>query len=467
MIVLVPRWAHHYDEFWSAIRSRNLWFIKIRYLFVVALLSFLLFGQFVLQLNFSPKQVIILPLLSLIILVYNVLIHALRRKVGSTPGRFNCLHLSLLQMLCDLTALIILIYYTGLIESPFHIFVVIHSIIGSLILPGYVVITVIGLFLLTYTILIFSQHLNLLFSHCIPGLCGDTVPHSLNYVITFLLIFASVIIISVYIANKIAFQLYNREQQLKTSLEKIEQVEDKKQKYIIGVVHEIKTPISAIQSFANLLLDEYIGPLPDKVKEKIKRIKIRSSDALTLVNNVLYISRLKLLNLTSTEKIEIEPILAGIIEKQCSDVKQEEIEVELKDNRKFKHLIEADKLLLELAFSNLICNSFKYTKAGGKIIVTMKDNDTHLTVETSDSGIGIPQNELKNIFNEFYRATNVKHDGIEGSGLGLALVKEVIERHGGKIEITSPSKIGTVENPGTTVTVILPYESPTINSESN
>ncbi len=463
MIALVPNWAHHYDEFWSAIKNRNLWFIKIRYFFVAALVLFIVLGEFLLSFELTPEQIIAISLLSVIILFYNIIIHSFRKKVGCVPGRFNCLHLSLLQMILDLTSLMILIYYTGIIESPFHLFAIIQTIIGSLILPGYIVYGVVGVFLTIFTLFVFLQHFELIATHCIPGLCDAQQAHNLSYVITILLVFASVILISIYIANNIAHQLYNREQQLRTSLEKIEQVEDKKQKYIIGVVHEIKTPISAIQSLANVLLENYIAPLPEKVKEKIDRIKIRSSDALTLVNNVLYISRLKLLDLTSTEKIDIEPIVKGIIEKRCGDIKSKEVNVELNDKRQHRKLIEADKLLLEVALSNVICNSFKYTPSGGKIQIDITDNLDDLRIEIADTGIGIPENELQNIFNEFYRASNVKKTDLEGSGLGLALVKEVIDRHRGRVKIQSPSKLGTVENPGTAVIITLPYNSPIEN----
>lgn len=465
MIVLVPKWAHHYDEFWNAIRTRNLWFIKIRYLFVVALLLFVIGGQYLLELELSSKQIIVLPLISFIILLYNIGIQLLRRNIKCIPGKFNPLHLSLLQMMLDLITLLVLIYYTGAIDSPLYIFAIFHTIIGSLILPGIVVYTVLSVYLLLYCLMIFLQHFGILHAHHMSGMYLEIPEHNLTYVLLFLIIYASMLLLSVYIANRISHQLYKREQQLKSSLDQIEEVEEKKQKYIIGVVHEIKSPISAIQSIADLILDEYIAPLPDILKEKIERIKIRSMEGLNLVNNVLFISRLRLLNLTSTEKIDVLKIIQEVVDKRCSDMSAKEIKISINDKRSIKQDLQADKILIELAISNLICNAFKYTPNEGRVDVDLMDDDSSLTIEIIDSGIGIPGNEIKNVMNEFYRATNAKKQKFEGSGLGLALVKEVIDLHGGSISIKSPSKLGNIQNPGTSITIRIPYSFNSIQSD--
>jgi len=460
MIALVPGWAHHYEDFWSAIRARNLWFIKIRYAFSIALTLFLVGGEVILNFALSESQIIAISSLSIVIFSYNVLIHYFRRDIGCTPGKFNCLHLSLLQMLLDLTALLILVYFTGAIESPLYLFAIFQTIIGSLILPGYVVYSVAGAYLIAFTTIVILQYFNVLHPHFITGLYTTKVDHTFMYVVLFLLLYSAMILLTVYIANKISHQLYRREQQLRGSLEKIQLVEEKKQKYIIGVVHEIKTPISAIQSYANILLGEYVGPLPVNIKEKVQRIKVRSNDALSLVNNVLYISRLKLLNLTSSEKIDITAIINSIIEKHSSDIRTKNINVNQNDNRTQKKTLMADKLLFELALSNIISNAIKYSAENGTFQVDLTDNEDYIIIDLSDTGIGIPDSELQNVLKEFYRASNAKRSDFEGSGLGLALVREVIERHQGRITINSPSKIGTVENPGTTVTIQLPYDSP-------
>ena len=157
-------------------------------------------------------------------------------------------------------------------------------------------------------------------------------------------------------------------------------------------------------------------------------------------------------------------ILEIITEKHSGGIKNKNITILQNDRRSYKKILMADKLLFELALSNIISNAVKYSAVNGKVQIDLSDDENNMIIEISDSGIGIPDAELKSVLGEFYRASNVKRSDFEGSGLGLALVKEVIERHNGSVSINSPSKIGTIENPGTTVVIKLPYNSPISNS---
>ena len=140
MISLVPSWARNYDAFWDAIRKRNLWFIKLRYGAVALLSLFLISANYVLGVKFSEEQRVALVFINAFILIYNILLHLFRRKIKTISGKFNPLHFSLLQMNLDISALYLLVYYTGTIESPLYMLFVFHMIIGSLVLPGVVII---------------------------------------------------------------------------------------------------------------------------------------------------------------------------------------------------------------------------------------------------------------------------------------------------------------------------------------
>ena len=139
MIQLVPEWTYHFEEFWKTVKVRNLWFIKLRFLFVVLLIVFLFSGDYSLNFNFSGSQHLVIISLSIFIFCYNFIFIYLRKRVSTIPERFNPLHLSMIQMISDLIVLMILIYFTGTIESPFTLFLIFQVIIGSLLLPGYIV----------------------------------------------------------------------------------------------------------------------------------------------------------------------------------------------------------------------------------------------------------------------------------------------------------------------------------------
>jgi hypothetical protein len=120
MMSMVPEWARDQKEFWEAIRRRNLWFIKLRYGIVVLLTTFLFFTTFIFKINYSETQLIAGIIIIASILIYNVTLHRLRKFVKFDPEKFNPIYLSLFQMILDLIALLLLVYFTGGIESPLY-----------------------------------------------------------------------------------------------------------------------------------------------------------------------------------------------------------------------------------------------------------------------------------------------------------------------------------------------------------
>ncbi len=170
MISLVPAWAHHYDEFWDAIRRRNLWFIKLRYGAVAMLLFFLLTSEFFLGFTFTRTQIVALFAVNAAILVYNIVLHRVRRYLKCTPGQFNPLHFSLLQMVLDLSALLILVYFTGGIETPLFMLFVFHMIIGSLILPGVVIYPLAFVVVVLFYSMVALEYLGIIPHHAINGM---------------------------------------------------------------------------------------------------------------------------------------------------------------------------------------------------------------------------------------------------------------------------------------------------------
>lgn len=457
MINLVPEWAHYYGEFWRAIRTRNLWFIRLRYLAAFVLLGFLLVGEFLLNLNLTNDQIIAISCIIVTILCYNIILHYIRRFVGSTSGNFNGLHLSLIQMVLDLIVLMILVYFTGLIESPLYMFFIFHMIIGSLILPGYVVYSAAGLISCAFAVLSFFQRYNYIKSHFISGLYAGSRPHTLTYDILFVIIFTIMLFISVYIANKIAHQLYKREQQLRSSLERLNEAEIIKQKYTIGIVHEIKTPIAAVQSILGLIKNGYVGSISKEVEQKIIRAELRAEEALEIIKNILDISRLRILEIKLVDQINLNESVRNIIDNLYEIAKQKSVELFFKDGRAEEKILKSNKMLLELVISNIISNAIKYVAENGKVEIILTDVGEKFLVEVCDNGIGIPQKDIDKIFEQFYRASNIDKTIHEGSGMGLAIVKEIVEKLGGDINVTSPSRLAQDNKPGTCFQIRIPY----------
>lgn len=456
MISLIPSWAHHFDEFWTTLRKRNLWFIKLRFGAAVVLAAAVLSADFIMNLRFTAEQEKALYLIILSILTYNGLLTYIRRFIKCSADAFNPLHVSMIQMGFDLIALLLLCYYTGSIESPLSMLFIFHVIIGSMILPGRITYSFVITTVLVFTGIIYLEYSGIITHHAVNGLLKAPIYKNSAYIITYLSIFAFVLLMCVVITNRIANELYRMEKELINSLDRLKSAEAEKQKYIMGVVHEIKTPLSALQSYLDIILEKYLGPLDEKVEEKLKRSRVRSQEAISLIDDILRISRIKLIDELNLAKINIGEMICLLTDKQSVNLQKKNIQVDINNRSNNQAVIQGDRLLLEIAFSNLLGNAVKYTGESGSIEIEISGTKDAVTVTVSDSGVGIPADELENIFDDFYRASNIKHKDYNGTGMGLSIVKQIVTYHKGKVTVKSPSKLQTSSNPGTEVSVTLP-----------
>ena len=365
MFNLVPAWAIHYEEFWLTVRSRNLWFIKLRYTAVVMLLFFIIFPKYFLEINFADEQQFALLIITFSILVYNITFHYLRQFVKLDAEKFNPLHLSILQMIFDLTALMLIVYFTGSVESPLLLFFVIHMIVGSLILPGFVIYTFAIVIVLAFWGITVGEYYSILPHHHVSGFLPFSLHQQFNYVLAMNVSFAFLVDMIVLISNRMANQLYIREQQLLESIDKINAAEKEKQKYISGIVHEIKTPLAAVHSYLDLVLQKFLGPLDEVVEEKLTRARRRSDEAIELINNVLKISKLRIEDSFIKEEVDIASILARAIKSAKVNAEAKGVKLSIINHRKEKHTIEGDPLLIQIALSNIISNAIKYNFMDG------------------------------------------------------------------------------------------------------
>lgn len=267
-------------------------------------------------------------------------------------------------------------------------------------------------------------------------------------------------VVSVFIANTIAHELYKREQELKITLDKLHQAEKAKQKYTMGVVHEIKTPIVAVQSFLDIVIQKFAGNVSEQAEDKLKKARIRSEEAINTINDVLSISKLKLLDSITPEESKLELLIENVISHFRTNIEYKNIDIKIRDERIPQKSVFADAKLIELAFSNIIGNAVKYTPKNGRIEILVSElNEDNILIEISDSGIGIPEQDINKVFNDFYRSSNAKEIKIEGSGLGLSVVKQIVEQHNGLISAESPSELSDGVNKGTKIKIILPYKA--------
>ncbi len=456
MITLLPEWSLNYKKFWEAISERNLLFIKFRYLAVLSLFTFLCFSYSIFGIKLLPIQKEVFLLSSFFLLFYNLTIHKFRSKIKPQSAGFNPLHLSVLQISVDLLLLTLLVYFTGGVESPFLPFFIFHMIIGSLILPNKVVYFFTTIVILTVTVITTFEFYGLIPHYCFYSLLNQEFYNQLPFVVITLTVFGITLLFSVFLANKIAHQLYVREGQLLQALDELKKSNDKKQKYIMGVMHEIKSPISASQSLVELMLNGFVGEISEGIKEKLFRVRIRNDEAIEMINDILRISSLHLLNEEELEEVNPLELLIEERKRFLESAEAKGISMQIMETKGKQQKVRCDKRVLKLAISNIFSNAVKYTQTGGKIIAEIIYQNDFVEIKICDNGKGIPDEEKEKVFVPFYRLKREKGK-TEGVGFGLALVKEIVNQHNGEFLIISPSGLGDLRNPGTCFLIRLPY----------
>lgn len=233
-------------------------------------------------------------------------------------------------------------------------------------------------------------------------------------------------------------------------LKTLENLSENQVKFINIATHELRSPITVSQSLVRSVLKGYAGNVTKKQEDVFGRIS-KSLDSLeNLVNDLLDMAASRASDLPNKkEPVSLKASIGRAV--LLLQPRAEEKNVALTYRTHPKELIVlGSEEGLDRVFINLVGNAVKYTSPGGSVAVTVKDKGEEIQIEISDTGMGIPQEAIPHLFNEFYRAPNAKKSEEIGTGLGLIVVKDLVQAYGGNIKVKS--KVGE----GTTFTVTLP-----------
>jgi two-component system sensor histidine kinase GlrK len=226
---------------------------------------------------------------------------------------------------------------------------------------------------------------------------------------------------------------------------KLQELDDMKEEFLAHVSHELRTPMASIQEGTHLLLDEIPGPLSQEQRTTLRIMADSSRRLITLISTILDLSKM------NAGMMEYRIVPTDI--KRVADMSVKKVQL-LADAKHVQLLLEgpaqqvwvkADVFRIEQVLDNLLSNALKFSSEGGIVKVVMKPdlNSGTLEVSVSDGGPGIQAEDLPYIFERFYQGRTKAKLAAPGSGLGLALAKNVVEAHGGRIWIESEAKKGT------------------------
>ncbi len=346
------------------------------------------------------------------------------------------------QISADLLLLTILLHFSGGIENPFAFYFIFHMIIASILLSVWDSYLQATFAVLVFFLLILLEYLQLIPHYCLRGFAPTCLHRNKVYILGTYFVFTTALYLAVYMASYISVRLKRTERayiEANTLLQKKDRIKDE---YVLRVTHDIKAHLATIQSCLGMIVNKLVGPVDDGPAEFIERAHIRTIKLKNFVNTLLKLTQMRLGNKLEMDVFSLRETVNNVV--AAVSEKAEDKSISLNWNlAPSVDEIFGNQFSIEEVITNILFNAIKYTEEKGSVTLNLKDGNDCVVIEITDTGIGIPTDELENVFDEFFRASNARKVQKDGTGLGLSIAKYIIERHGGKIWIDSIENIGT------------------------
>ncbi|MCB4757484.1 MAG: HAMP domain-containing histidine kinase [Elusimicrobia bacterium] len=374
--------------------------------------------------------------------LYNRRLKALRdeREWFKKTNRF-----ANLQITSDLVMLAYFIHFSGGIENPFIYYFIFHMVIASILLSRRVAFIQATLAVLFLGVVVFGEFFQIIPHYHLAGFIPEEFSFlTPSYIFVVFFVFITTLYITVYMATSIVGRLREGEGQLAVANRRLEEQDRLKSAYVLRVSHDIKSSLASIQICLKVVLDNLAGVILGKPREMVARAEQRSRHILDYVKDLLDLSRMRAAEKIEREKISLLERVNAVINQVKSKAAKKGIKMVVDIPTDIRVL--ANSAAVEELVANLVINAVKYTPQGGKIEIKSQGfqdpNFVHFSV--SDTGIGISEDDLPHIFEDFFRAENAQTIERDGTGLGLSIAKQIVESHGGKIWVESQVTKGSV-----------------------
>ncbi|HHH29900.1 MAG TPA: HAMP domain-containing histidine kinase [Polyangiaceae bacterium] len=356
-----------------------------------------------------------------------------------------------LNMVADVLVMTGAIYFTGGQASPlFAIYVIEISVIALLSNRG-TTIVVFVLMLVAFSVMAVGIHLGLLTQHPSPV---DVGALTTRHVALHILFAALVLTLPTLYTSNILSSLRAKEEALEARTRELMRAGEQKSQFMANITHELRTPLHGISALVELLDEEVYGPMNDKQREACDRIA-RSAEGLERM-----VDELLLLAKAEAGKLEYQPSLIDVEEVTDNVVSSLRWMTELKALTLAVNVspglpkLTTDRGKLLQILLNLVANAIKFTPEGGEVALTVHGTDDAVVFEVRDTGIGIPDEALPHIFDEFSQVDGSDERSHGGIGLGLALVKRLTALLSAEVEAAS------TYGQGSTFTLRVPVAHP-------
>jgi signal transduction histidine kinase len=213
-----------------------------------------------------------------------------------------------------------------------------------------------------------------------------------------------------------------------------------KDEFVALISHDLRTPLTSIMGYLELVLDDH--NLSEEQRGYLSIVDRNADRLLHLVNDLLFVARLE------SGQLDLHPAeldLAAVVRQSVAEAEPRAAAsgIELACDASDVPAVKADKGRMFQLLDNLVSNAIKFTEPGGTVTVRVRPGDAAAVLEVSDTGIGIPAEEQEQLFERFFRSSNARRAAIQGTGLGLVIVRAIADAHGGSISMESAERVGT------------------------
>jgi len=253
--------------------------------------------------------------------------------------------------------------------------------------------------------------------------------------------------------NLFLAELTKQEKALRQANLQLREKDRIKDEYVYRVTHDIKGHLAAIESCLYVAADKSIGPLNEKQFDFLTRASNRTRQLTTFVKELLSLTQMRLSGQMKMEVFSLAQCICNVLASVDRNAKDKSITITSNIDPSLGQMVGNEFSISEM-LSNLLLNAIKYTPENKSVYVEARNLEDRIQIDVCDTGIGIPADEIPNVFDEFFRASNAREREKDGTGLGLSIVKQIVERHNGEISVRSQ------QGQGTTFTVTLPKDNP-------
>lgn len=227
------------------------------------------------------------------------------------------------------------------------------------------------------------------------------------------------------------------------------ELERAKDEFIALASHQLRTPATGVKQYIGMVLQGYTGTLTAEQKTMLRRAYEANERQLTIISDLLKVARVDAGKIIlDMKQVRIGRFIETIVQEHSAQLKKRSQSIAYKPDTDV--VLRIDPHYLRMVFDNLIDNASKYSSDGSEINIQLKSRPNSLAILIEDQGIGIKSEDLERVFQKFYRLTNPASSEVSGTGLGLYWVKQIMDLHGGAINVQSET------NKGTTFTLTLP-----------